>query len=636
MEIKKIEYGKLSVIDIFNDWYTVPSYQRHYVWEPDNVLELLSDFKDAMEEHPNEEYFLGSYIFQNNTNDGNKDLLDGQQRITTLFLLFAYLRDFGGLDADMRHTLHGLVYQEENKLARKKARVRLQYEIRGDVADYIQHHVVAKGVLTENENWHGIKDNAKNRSENVSINHICSTLIACKTFFAENSEINIVDYLAYILNNVVMIYVSASTLEDAFRLFSVMNDRGLKLANADILKASNLEKISDREEKAYIAREWENIQEDLGDNFDRFLSHVRTMILKARPKMNLLDEYEKEIFQKGVIPKGKTFFDLVFRAYDYYNKTIEPEVSEVGYAYVNLIKVLKYTYPSTDWIPVLMYYYSKFKFDNLSEFAEKMIHKNLADIVCGSVIASRVENLGKIMMAIKDADTPVEVLNNRLIFQFDHKKFMSIVNMDMYGRKCTKTLMMLLELKYHSDEREIGTGIINIEHILPQNPGIGSEWTINFTPEQRNLYTHKIGNLCLLTRKKNSSFSNLRFSEKKLRYFNGKIDTLPRTLKIVNSHEQWLPKDIEYNQKKALEDIREIFEIHDVTSVYDDAKELDYIQKAKLTYSMAYEKWTEEDEAKLVKLFLNNVSIEDIMNELGRNHGAIMSRLKKLGIVRES
>lgn len=634
MDIKKIDYGKLSIKDIFGDWYTIPSYQRHYVWESDNVIEMLCDFKDAMAGHPNDEYFLGSYIYQSN-NDKNKDLLDGQQRITTFFLLFAYLRDFGGLNLNMQNTLHGYIYQEENKLERKKGKVRLQYEIRGDVGRFIEEFIVPNGRLADENIWKEICEKADNKNENVSVSHICNTLITCKKFFDENSHVNIVDFLAYVLNNVVMIYVSASTLEDAFRLFSIMNDRGLKLTNADILKASNLEKISDKEEKAKFARRWEEIQDDLGDDFDRFLSYVRTMILKTRPKMNLLDEYEKEIFQKEVVSHGKSFFNVIFKAYNYYCKAIEPDVEELGFRYVNLIKILKNTYPSTDWIPVLMFYYSKYQKSKLYEFATKMIHKSLADIICGAVLSTRIENLNKMMVAIKNSESLEVLLNDKQIFNFDHKKFMSIVNMDMYGRKCTKTLLMLMELKYHSDECEIGTGILSIEHILPQNPTTGSEWTVNYTPEQRNLYTHKIGNLCLITRKKNSSLGNLNYQEKKCRYFKGKIDTLPRTLNIITNNETWLPSDLEQNQSNALEEIRNMFDIRDVISNFDDVKEMNYIDKQKMKYHMAYEAWTKEEEAILLDLFNSKVSIDVIMDELGRNKGGIFSRLRKLGIIIE-
>lgn len=633
MDIRRIDYGKLPIIEIFSDWYTVPSYQRHYVWDTDNVMDLLCDFKEAIDTHPNDEYFLGSYIYQSNEGEKNKDLLDGQQRITTLFLIFAYLRDCGNLDENMKQTLHGFVYQDENKLARKNAKVRLQYEIRGDVGDFIREHIVGKGILADEGNWNIICEIEKNRNENVSINHICTTLVTCQRFFSENTDIDIVEFLAYILNNAVMIYVSASTLEDAFRLFSIMNDRGLKLSNADILKSSNLEHIPEKSDKAMIAKRWEDIQEDMGDNFDRFLSYVRTMILKTRPKTNLLDEFEKEIFQKGVISKGKTFFDLVFRAYDYYCKTIEPDAKDTGYDYVNLVKVLKSTYPSTDWIPVVMFYYSRFKTEHLYDFATKMIHKNLADIICGAMPTTRIENLNKIIAAIKTSPSSDDVLNNHRLFYFDHKKFMSIVNMDIFGRKCTKTLLMLLELKYQSDEREIGTGIITIEHILPQNPKVGSEWTTNFSPEQRIVYTHKIGNLCILTRKKNSMFSNLDYQDKKSRYFTGKIDTMPRTLRIISSHSAWHLSDLEQNQRKSLEDIRDLFDIHDVSSDYDDVKALSYIEKTRANYSKAYKPWTEDEEAYLLSLYYNKTPIDDICRMMERNRGGITSRLSKLGVL---
>ena len=100
----------------------------------------------------------------------------------------------------------------------------------------------------------------------------------------------------------------------------------------------------------------------------------------------------------------------------------------------------------------------------------------------------------------------------------------------------------------------------------------------------------------------------------------------------MNSHNQWLPEDVENNQRKALEDIRDIFEIDDVFSVYDDAKELDYKAKAKLNYSMAYEKWTDEEESKLLRLFYNETPMDEISKILGRNLGGITARLAKLGV----
>lgn len=105
---KEIGFGKQTIAKVFEEWYTVPSYQRHYVWESDNVNDMLDDFASNYIEHAKEEYFLGSYIIQSKSN--NNDLLDGQQRITTLFLLFAFLRDYAGSSEDVKVNCVDLIF----------------------------------------------------------------------------------------------------------------------------------------------------------------------------------------------------------------------------------------------------------------------------------------------------------------------------------------------------------------------------------------------------------------------------------------------------------------------------------------------------------------------------------------------
>ena len=93
----EIKSDKLYIKDIFNRWYRIPEYQRPYVWGKDQINDLLDDISFAQQNDNESEYFLGSIVFQTKTNNNGKyqedDLLDGQQRLTTLFLITAVIRD---------------------------------------------------------------------------------------------------------------------------------------------------------------------------------------------------------------------------------------------------------------------------------------------------------------------------------------------------------------------------------------------------------------------------------------------------------------------------------------------------------------------------------------------------------------
>ena len=98
-----------------------------------------------------------------------------------------------------------------------------------------------------------------------------------------------------------MIYVSTEDLEDAFRLFTILNDRGIPLCNSDILKSTNLGELKTDAEKESNAKMWEEAEGELGDDFDRFLNHVRTILVKDMPRLSLLQEFEDKIYD----PKEK-------------------------------------------------------------------------------------------------------------------------------------------------------------------------------------------------------------------------------------------------------------------------------------------------------------------------------------------
>ena len=141
-----IESEKLYVGQIFEKWYRVPEYQRPYVWGKDQIAELLQDLSDAMNRDENAQYFLGSMVLQKKTSEKNNtkyveyDVLDGQQRLTTLFLLISVIRDLTE-NEDCLKTCKEIIFQKKNLFTNTPERLRVVFDIRQEVKDFIDDYV---------------------------------------------------------------------------------------------------------------------------------------------------------------------------------------------------------------------------------------------------------------------------------------------------------------------------------------------------------------------------------------------------------------------------------------------------------------------------------------------------------------
>src|SRR5690606_13172697 len=103
--------------------------------------------------------------------------------------------------------------------------------------------------------------------------------------------------------------------------------------------------------------------------------------------------------------------------------------------------------------------------------------------------------------------------------------------------------------------------VITVEHVLPQTPKEGSDWLANFSDPTE--YVHKLGNLVLLTRSKNSQARNYDFNKKKTSYFQMKngVSTFALTTQVVQESE-WTPDVLEERQKKLINLLRQAWDLN--------------------------------------------------------------------------
>lgn len=573
---QKIESDKLLIKDVFTKWFRIPEYQRPYVWSNDQISELMDDIMQARNSNPESEYFLGSMVLQKKEKiDGNTkyieyDLLDGQQRLTTLFLMTAVIRDLTPATNTARlKTCHDSIFQMGNEDDKVPERLRVVFDIRNQVKDFINEYVKPNDGTKRHDDLKALVDNA---NEDTSIRNMANAILRIHEYFQDN-DVN--HFFPYLRSNVLMIYVSAEELEDAFRMFTIMNSRGVKLRNSDILKAENLGKVKNSSDRLELAKKWEETETYFGEDFDAFLSYLRTILVKQKATVSLLKEFEDNIYNPTFYDRNtKTYTELpallekgdeTFKFVDKYKKHYELLFDGDNYNLTgsfeihNFLHLMEKGFEADFWIAPLLRYYDKFKSNGLVNFIKALDNKFANDWLLGYTPSVRIENVNAITQTIDDAETTVDVLSDNSL-KIDTSELKDVFKGNIYGRRAARYVLLKLDLLYHGHTTKLEMPeTISIEHLLPQNPPLGSQWRNDFTDEDREEWTNKLGNLVLISRRKNSSQSNRDYADKKEKYFRNNIELFSNSVRIYNQFPVWGKAELEKNQFETLKMINFAF-----------------------------------------------------------------------------
>ena len=564
-----INAKELPIVGIFDNDYSfeIPDYQRPYAWEIAQAGELLDDILHATRDIRSVEsisdappYFMGSIVI---IKDGDAPLayvVDGQQRITTLTIMLCILRELAPTER-FRNSLHIRIGVEDDPVAGITGHYRLAVRQRDRA--FFQENIQAMGALGEFvEREHAdLSDSRQRMFENAK--HLWDAL-------SNLSEAQRAIIAGFIVQRCFLVVVSTSDQESAYRIFSVMNDRGLDLSPTDILKARIIGPMDEPEQEKYTDK-WEDIEEEVGrDEFRAIFSHIRMIHTKAKLRRTLQEEFQENVLRQL---NGERFMSDILEPYaDAYEAiTAKPKENyETATQTGKMNELLRHLnrLDNFDWIPPAMAYFKKHSHnaDVLLPFIRDLERLAYALFLTRADINGRINRYAEVLRAI-EADADLFGAESPLQLRQEEKRWVvDALNGQIYDQPRVKRVGKPLLLRLDNALADAGVAyshpVITIEHVLPRKPAQNSEWTANFTEDERQEWTGKLANLVLLSRRKNSGASNYDFGRKKSEYFqSGGVATFALTSQVLGANE-WTPAVLESRQEELIAKLKEVWRLY--------------------------------------------------------------------------
>ncbi|MDV5142037.1 DUF262 domain-containing protein [Chimaeribacter arupi] len=528
-----MEAKECKVQDILteNKKFIIPSYQRPYSWTIDNAEQLIDDIYESSQSNESE-YFIGSMICINK-GQNQYEVVDGQQRLTTLSIIVSELKKLitiQGIKDDLQKRVLPIdVYSDEadepRLIVRKKEYNLYKYYILQDLKDY--------------------KPEKPSDTDLVFI----SNSEAVRNYLSKLTDDTLKTLAKYILQNVYIVFVQTDDFSSSFRLFNVLNSRGLPLSNADLLKNALFESASLHNKKPeQIDSAWSQIEDMVGvSKLDKFLTLHKLSEKKDRDRVlqkgfesfieKLQDQFDGDAIAMSLMLVSSSKHYAKILENDFEHPSIKRKIASLSNLGVD------------EWIPPVMAFMNRmarssdFTMDDFSQFITSFEKVYMHGWIKKQIKSQREMVCYSALVAINNHMNLSSIIN-QINQHADNTGFINALDDDLYEPRpnqvnLIKAILLRLDME-QQDESVIKTytGRITIEHILPQSL-VNVYWLHRFKPHEHTNWLHKIGNLTLISGMKNSEAQHSDFIKKKAIYEKLNSKSSFDLTKDVCKSEQW-------------------------------------------------------------------------------------------------
>lgn len=317
----RIENHKYSIEEAFREcFFIVPDYQREYVWTDREVHQILEDINEQIDASSMREYFIGTILVPPTDQKGHYEVIDGQQRLTTFFLLLCALKLlFQG--EPQRQMISGLIstsYVDGDGEVRTNLKLEPRYENAGEVmAKLVELDADPQTVRA------GIQ--AAGIPSFGSLENLVNAYGTLYRYLKDNYDdvAKLKKYWGYLANNVVFIQISTD-VSSALKIFETINERGVGLNPMDLLKNLLFTQV-EQTQFTQLKDEWKKITKPLEREKEKPLRFLRYFLMASYVIKNERGDSvvrEDEIYDWFMAKENAELCDYANKPFEFVRKVI--------------------------------------------------------------------------------------------------------------------------------------------------------------------------------------------------------------------------------------------------------------------------------------------------------------------------